>query len=139
MECGIRIHTSKEGIMSPEDVWKANRAIHDASPADLDALAKSIDSQPPDRQEAFWLDVMSSPETVTDTLRAIIGIRKLTSYRLAELSGLHSTAIQRFVNGERGLSLASIQKLAKALGLGLKLGRLDEPVKKKRKPPKTKK
>jgi DNA-binding phage protein len=120
----------KDGIMTPADAYNLTAALVSATPKEMDELNERLNSQSPERQEAFWLEYLSSPETVGQTLQAIIRLRKLTSYRLSKLSGVHSTAIQRFLRGERGLGLESIQKLLKALGLGLKVARLEDPAEK---------
>jgi transcriptional regulator with XRE-family HTH domain len=59
------------------------------------------------------------PETISDQLRAIIKARGLTAYALAKLSGVNTGVIQRFINEERDIRLASVDKLATALGLRL--------------------
>ena len=44
------------------------------------------------------------PETLSETLLRIIRDRGLTCYALAKQSGVSSPIIQRFVNGEHGLT-----------------------------------
>jgi plasmid maintenance system antidote protein VapI len=60
-----------------------------------------------------------TPSTLSQVLLTTIKERELTCYALAKMSGASATTIQRFVNGERGLSLSTAEKLAQALGLEL--------------------
>ncbi len=57
--------------------------------------------------------------TISEVIRSTIQERKLTAYALAKLSGASVDAIQRFLNGERDLSLANADKVAVALSLEL--------------------
>ncbi len=56
---------------------------------------------------------------VSRGLREAISERGLTAYAAAKRAGVSVDAIQRFLNAERGLTLATVDKLAKALGLSL--------------------
>jgi len=58
---------------------------------------------------------MGISEQLKDALRA-----HGTAYRAGKESGVEITAVQRFLNGERDLRLASADKLCKALGLELR-------------------
>jgi len=69
---------------------------------------------------------MSAERTVSDQegpvskgLREAINERGLTAYAAAKQSGVSVDAIQRFLKEERGLTLATVDKLAGALGLTL--------------------
>jgi plasmid maintenance system antidote protein VapI len=69
---------------------------------------------------------MSAERTVRDQegpvskgLREAIMERRLTAYAAAKQSGVSVDAIQRFLKEERGLTLATVDKLAGALGLTL--------------------
>ena len=77
--------------------------------AALDRLAIVLRGQSPDRLDAFWTDVMAKPETLSDTIAAIIKARGITSYALAKASGVNASVIQRFVNGERGRGLRPLK------------------------------
>jgi antitoxin component HigA of HigAB toxin-antitoxin module len=85
--------------------------------AKLDRLAALLAGHSPDRLEAFWSDVMADPSSLSATIAAIIKARGITSYALSKASGVHGSVIQRFVNGERGLTLETAEKLVQALGL----------------------
>jgi hypothetical protein len=56
---------------------------------------------------------------ISTALRDTISERGLTAYAAAKQSGVSVDAIQRFLNEERGLTLATVDKLADALGLTL--------------------
>jgi len=60
-----------------------------------------------------------SPKQIAQAIKAAIRERDLTAYRLAQMSGVSVTAIQRWLNGERTLSLPNAEKLAAALDLVL--------------------
>jgi plasmid maintenance system antidote protein VapI len=52
-------------------------------------------------------------------LRKTILERDLTAYAAAKQAGVSVDAVQRFMNAERGLNLATVDKLADALQLSL--------------------
>ncbi|MDG3008328.1 helix-turn-helix domain-containing protein [Paludisphaera mucosa] len=56
---------------------------------------------------------------VSRALRETIREKGLTAYSAAKKSGVSVDAVQRFLNEERGLSLATVDKLADSLGLTL--------------------
>lgn len=56
---------------------------------------------------------------VSRALRETIGELGLTAYAMAKRAGVSVDAVQRFMNAERGLSLATVDKLADALELRL--------------------
>lgn len=56
---------------------------------------------------------------VSQGLREAIDERGLTAYAAAKRAGVSVDAIQRFLKEERGLTLATVDKLARALGLTL--------------------
>lgn len=56
---------------------------------------------------------------VSKTLRETIRERGLTAYAMAKGAGVSVDAVQRFLNDERGLTLATVDKLAVALRLTL--------------------
>jgi hypothetical protein len=59
------------------------------------------------------------PETtLSDQLRDIIR-RKPSAYAVAKAAGVDTAVVQRFLDAERGLTTASIDKIARALGLRL--------------------
>jgi plasmid maintenance system antidote protein VapI len=56
---------------------------------------------------------------VSQALRDTISERGLTAYAAAKQAGVSVDAVQRFLNEQRGLTLATVDKLADALGLTL--------------------
>jgi plasmid maintenance system antidote protein VapI len=58
-------------------------------------------------------------EPISRALRATIRQRALTAYAAAKRAGVSVDAIQRFMNAQRGLTLATVDKLADALELRL--------------------
>jgi transcriptional regulator with XRE-family HTH domain len=56
---------------------------------------------------------------ISRALRKTIRERKLTAYSTAKHAGVSVDAVQRFMRDERGLTLATVDKLADALELTL--------------------
>ncbi len=56
---------------------------------------------------------------VSKALRDAISERGLTAYAAAKRAGVSVDAIQRFLKEQRGLTLATVDKLAHSLGLTL--------------------
>jgi len=56
---------------------------------------------------------------ISRTLRDTIRKQGLTAYGAAKRAGVSVDAVQRFMNAERGLNLATVDKLADALELTL--------------------
>lgn len=54
---------------------------------------------------------------VLDELWAAMDASDDTRYRIAQATGIANSILSRFVNGERGLSIESAEKLADYLGL----------------------
>ena len=61
----------------------------------------------------------NSPQSLSDQLRRIIAESGLSRYELARRSGVEQSALSRFVNGQRGLTTESLDRLARTLGLEL--------------------
>jgi len=59
----------------------------------------------------------STPLKLSDQLRRAIANCGQTRYQIAQATGIGQAALSRFVHGERGLSLESIDKLAEYLHL----------------------
>lgn len=56
-------------------------------------------------------------KSISDSIKEEICDRNLTAYALGKMTGVSAVTIQRFLTGERGLALATADKLARALGL----------------------
>lgn len=59
----------------------------------------------------------AEPGTLADLIRATIKRRELSGYAVAKLSGVNVAAVNRFLSGERSLTLESADKIMRALGL----------------------
>jgi transcriptional regulator with XRE-family HTH domain len=67
------------------------------------------------RQLTDMLQTMS--KSLTDQIRDAVRESKLSRYRICQETGIDKASMSKFVNGERGLSLASLDKLAALLEL----------------------
>jgi plasmid maintenance system antidote protein VapI len=63
------------------------------------------------------------PEGIVETLREAIVSSGLTHYSLGKAAGVAPAQIDRFVAGERDLTLTTAARLAEALGLVLVKGK----------------
>jgi transcriptional regulator with XRE-family HTH domain len=61
----------------------------------------------------------TTPLTISDQLRAIIVDSGKTAYAVGKLADVDPGVVQRFLTGERDLRVATLDKLAAALGLRL--------------------
>jgi transcriptional regulator with XRE-family HTH domain len=61
--------------------------------------------------------------TVTDELKKAIEESGLTRYAICQRSGVTEAAMSRFMNGQRGLTLRSLDRLAALLNLHLRKGK----------------
>lgn len=61
----------------------------------------------------------SKRPTISEQLKSAISEYGDTPYALAKASGVSQAALSRFINGERGLTLDSVEKLCEVLGLEL--------------------
>jgi transcriptional regulator with XRE-family HTH domain len=60
-------------------------------------------------------------ESLSDHLRRIVNQASMSRYAISKRTGIPQSVLSRFVNGERGLSLESIDKLAEVLGLEIRV------------------
>jgi plasmid maintenance system antidote protein VapI len=94
----------------------------------LDRLASLLQRHTPDRLAEFWRElptmgrkrvgpapVVGLEQAIKDRMMSL----HLTAYAAGKMSGVSPTVIQRFLNGERGLTLATADKLCQALDLTL--------------------
>lgn len=63
--------------------------------------------------------VPASRRSISEQLRGAILDRDLTAYRLGKETGIDPGLIQRFLNGERDIRMATADRLAEVLGLRL--------------------
>lgn len=60
---------------------------------------------------------ISDMAKILDDLRAAIEASGRSRYRIARDTGIAESALSRFMSGERGLSIESVEQLADYLGL----------------------
>ena len=60
---------------------------------------------------------------LTDQLREAINESGLTRYQIAKLTGIDESALAKFYNGHRGLSMGALNALGEVLKLKVTLGR----------------
>ena len=58
-------------------------------------------------------------QTISDALRQAIVNSGMTTMDIERDTGVNNSQLSRFLRGERGLSLSTVDKLAWYLGLGL--------------------
>lgn len=63
------------------------------------------------------------PKKLTDQVRQAIDDSALTRYRIAKETGIDESALAKFYNGQRGLSMAALDALGEYLQLKITLGR----------------
>jgi transcriptional regulator with XRE-family HTH domain len=61
--------------------------------------------------------------TFSDQIRAAVGASGLSRYRICKEIGIAEATMSRFMNGKGGLSMASLDRLAELLALGVKVRR----------------
>lgn len=83
----------------------------------MEQLREILSSLPDDRRELLEKGIQVEG-LVWDLKREIVN-SGLTHYRLAKMSGVDISGIDRFMSGERDLTFVSAGKLADALGLML--------------------
>jgi transcriptional regulator with XRE-family HTH domain len=63
------------------------------------------------------------PKKLTDQLRQAIDDSGLTRYEIAKQTGIDESALAKFYNGHRGLSMEGLNALGEFLQLKITLGR----------------
>jgi transcriptional regulator with XRE-family HTH domain len=66
------------------------------------------------------------PKKLTDQLRQAIDDCGLTRYEIAKRTGIDESALAKFYNGHRGLSMEALNALGEFLQLTITLGRKPE-------------
>ncbi|HEX3658921.1 MAG TPA: helix-turn-helix transcriptional regulator [Pirellulales bacterium] len=59
------------------------------------------------------------PKQLTDQLRTAIDDSGLTRYEIAKRTGIDESALAKFYNGHRGLSMEGLNALGECLGLSI--------------------
>ena len=73
--------------------------------------------------------VKKRPTLLTDQLRQAIDDSGLTRYQIAKATGIDESALAKFYNGHRGLSMEALNALGAFLQLTITLGRKPSPKK----------
>jgi transcriptional regulator with XRE-family HTH domain len=71
-----------------------------------------------------------NPPLLTDQLRRAIDDSGLTRYQIAKETGIDESALAKFYNGHRGLSMTALNALGECLQLTITLGRRPGEIKK---------
>ena len=62
-------------------------------------------------------------KSMTDQIRQAIDDSGLTRYRISQETGIDESALAKFYNGHRGLSMDALNRLGKFLGLRIVMDR----------------
>ena len=62
---------------------------------------------------------MAKKETFSEQLRQAIENSGLTRYQISKETGIHQSILGRFVHGEMGLAMETIDRLCEFLGLSI--------------------
>jgi hypothetical protein len=86
---------------------------------------ETSDSRLPDFSSTYILtlrqvSVYTPGMGVIDSIRKAIRQAKVSRYQIAQDTGIHESALSRFVSGERGLSMEAVDTLCDYLGLELR-------------------
>jgi hypothetical protein len=90
----------------------------------LDRLADMLRDQAPERVDRLFDEVLMPKrkrpaEPMADLIRATIKSRGLSAYAVAKSAGVNAVIVQRLINGERGLTLKTAEKIVATLDLVL--------------------
>lgn len=73
------------------------------------------------------MPISTSTSDLSEALKRAIENSGLSNYAISGLSGVDQSVLNRFVNGERDITLETASKIATALGAELKLKRKATP------------
>jgi hypothetical protein len=103
------------------------RAEFDHKPSKAQLLTSGNYTGPMSLEEYFAWRKRMSDAPLSQQLKAAIESCGQTLYAISQASGVSAPVLQRFMNGERGITLETAGKLAVYLGLSL----LPDPAKKR--------
>jgi len=101
-----------------ERLWAARAEFNDR-PSKSELLASGEYAGPMSIEEYLEWRRGSGDMPLARQLQAAIAATGQSLYSIAQASGVAAPVLQRFVNGERGITLETAGKLAAYLGLGL--------------------
>lgn len=98
---------------------RAARAEFSARPSQHELLQSGDYAGPMSLEEYLSWRKGAGDAALTRQLQAAIAATGQSLYAVAQASGIAAPVLQRFVNGERGITLETAGKLAEYLGLSL--------------------
>ena len=101
---------------------RAARAEFASRPSKRDLLQSADYAGPMSLDEYLAWRKGAGDAPLTKQLQAAIAATGLSLYAVAQASGVAAPILQRFVNGERGITLETAAKVADYLGLSLMPG-----------------
>jgi ribosome-binding protein aMBF1 (putative translation factor) len=107
--------------LSPEEVarQRAVRAEFTNRPSKSELLSSGNYAGPMSLEEYLDWRKEQSEAPLSDQLRAAIAACGLSTNAVAQAAGVPSPVVQRFLSGQRGITLETAGKLARYLGLAL--------------------
>lgn len=95
------------------------RAEFSSQPSKAELLAAEEYEGPMSIEEYLQWRQGAGDAPLTRQLQQAVNATGQSLYSIAQASGIAPPVLQRFINGERGITLDTASKLAKYLGLGL--------------------
>jgi hypothetical protein len=114
-----RIRRDRKLSAEEAERLRAVRAEFDARPSKSELLASDEYAGPMSVDEYLEWRQGSGDMPLARQLQAAIEATGQSLYSIAQASGVAAPVLQRFVNGERGITLETAGKIAAYLGLGL--------------------
>ena len=114
-----RIRRDRRLSADEAEQLRAARAEFDSRPSKSELLASDEYAGPMSVEEYLEWRRGSADVPLARQLQAAIAATGQSLYSVAQASGVAPPVLQRFVNGERGITLETAGKLAAYLGLGL--------------------
>jgi DNA-binding phage protein len=107
--------------LSAEEVEKVReaRAEFSSRPSKSELLASALYEGPMSIDEYLQWRQGAGDAPLTRQLQEAVNATGQSLYSIAQASGVAAPVLQRFINGERGITLDTASKLARYLGLGL--------------------
>ena len=114
-----RIRRERKLTAEEAERLRAARAEFSARPTKQELLQSGEYAGPMSIEEYLSWRKGAGDAPLTRQLQAAIAATGQSLYSIAQASGIAAPVLQRFVNGERGITLETAGKLAEYLGLSL--------------------
>jgi len=114
-----RVHRAAKLSADEKSRLREARAEFSKRPSQDDLLASGDYVGPMSMEEYLSWQNGAGDAPLSRQLQAAIAATGQSLYAIAQGSGIAAPVLQRFVNGERGITLDTAGKLAAYLGLGL--------------------